>query len=1573
MLIPRITIFFLLSIFTISFSNDFLSPKPNTSGNVSEKGLVGRKSNGNNLKLHQREIGKSNTSTSNSFLRPNNRRQNTNGVRPLSINSPVRSVSLPNEDQRSASISNAVLNNTDYRTLISSGLAPQIANEESGKLWATFSHDYDDDGDTDMVIYTSTDDGQSWGYWGYIYSNSGGNLSYPDIEALHDRVLWLYVDDNDNSLRVFYLMYDDSNGLDYGTIYPDTPEGYDTINWGSLLSDKFYYDIENTWVYMTFAVWNSETGEGSIYYMMSEDFGMTWSDLTQMWTEPSDLASSTYFSYRPGLAIAYSTAEPTGPADYIWTTWNYQADVWVSKLNVYDNTVTNTLVMESAADSSQYFGSGTISAYYENIALFSQVRWGVPDDDYPEDYPDIAIAFSYDEGSQWGEDYDWYYWESDAIGDWDYGAVPTFSADGGLGFIYATSYQGGNNNWYEKVKFRTNLTGNFLNGWSPYTLVDDTEGELWYGGAVIQNQNFSLIYDGHYDDGSSYIYFDSFEIGQILLGTVSGVVTNAINNNPVQNALVTIAGEFSAYTDALGNYTITDVPPAVIEANFFAQPLEGDAPLDVQLYNSTSTGGSSIRITKDGFSEYYDNGLIISPDEVVYYNASISPLDDNWLRFVLNWDDSPEDLDIHLITESSHIYYANPGSDDEYPFATLDVDVTDGYGPETITITESSPEVYKLYVYNYSQDPSITTSQAVIQAYSYGAPLFTIDVPSAGNGEYWHVADVNGQTGTYTLVDDILTSAPSFDGGGGSHVIEVLLTTDQYPGETSWAITDYFSGQIIESVGDLTASNSDYSWTVEVPTGAYLFTIYDTYGDGICCAYGNGTYSIYGDGNLITTNNNFNSAEASVYISFDNRGSGGSYTASIANYEEPIPFTKGTFLSDAFLSAWPMTDHTLIDEGTFGELAPHLEVKPLGTTNRDLIFSWDFGDGYTSSSESPMHTYTSQGSYTVTLSVTDGANTSIFTRENYITVNSEQQNNPPLVVNNIDDFTLDPGDNSNFNLTNVFSDPDGDVLAYNVQNNNPGVVNASISGVTLYVFTTGDGTSQITVTASDPSGASVSDIFNVTVNAGNSDPIVINPIPDVNILVGESLSLNLNSSQVFIDPDGDVLSYSVISSNPGIVTADINGGDLEIDAVEVGVADLVVSANDGNGGTVSTQFSATVSVPGTGSSPPVLSDFPTILLNEDGSSDPLDLDDYVSDSDTQLWDLFWFASVTNSPNLIVQINPTTHTLTVTGLNDWNGQTSFSILVSDGENLALGIIDVTVSPVNDVPTINPISGIVFMEDESTVLPYSEYITDVDDSNLEVTVGGATNTSVSVSNDLLYFSSAQDWFGQESVVMFVSDGESTASTEFTIVVVPVNDPPVASALVSPVNGQSLSSSNIEFVWLAAEDVDPNDQLTYKIHIATDEGVTNVIDQADVNDLSVQIQMTSIGTYYWNVEVTDLEGETASSEVRSFTLDALSSNENINIPTEYALEQNYPNPFNPNTRIAYSIPSGAFVNLTIYDLVGNKIKVLVNEYATPGNYKVNWDASNINNGKVSAGVYVYMLKTGEFVQARKMILLK
>jgi len=95
--------------------------------------------------------------------------------------------------------------------------------------------------------------------------------------------------------------------------------------------------------------------------------------------------------------------------------------------------------------------------------------------------------------------------------------------------------------------------------------------------------------------------------------------------------------------------------------------------------------------------------------------------------------------------------------------------------------------------------------------------------------------------------------------------------------------------------------------------------------------------------------------------------------------------------------------------------------------------------------------------------------------------------------------------------------------------------------------------------------------------------------------------------------------------------------------------------------------------------------------------------------------------------------------------------------------------------------------------------------------------------------------------------------------------------------------------------------------------------------------------------------------------------------NLAESFLLKQNYPNPFNPTTTITYEIPKASEVNLTIYNTLGQKIRTLINRKQNAGKHEVIWDGKDEIGNEVASGIYLYQLRAGDFVQTRKMILMR
>ena len=110
--------------------------------------------------------------------------------------------------------------------------------------------------------------------------------------------------------------------------------------------------------------------------------------------------------------------------------------------------------------------------------------------------------------------------------------------------------------------------------------------------------------------------------------------------------------------------------------------------------------------------------------------------------------------------------------------------------------------------------------------------------------------------------------------------------------------------------------------------------------------------------------------------------------------------------------------------------------------------------------------------------------------------------------------------------------------------------------------------------------------------------------------------------------------------------------------------------------------------------------------------------------------------------------------------------------------------------------------------------------------------------------------------------------------------------------------------------------------------------------------------------------------------FTPEVITGVENdlLNVPSDYTLYQNYPNPFNPSTTIKYSIPEAANVKLTVFNVLGEVVTELVNEFKSSGSYSLSWNPQST----LSSGVYLYKIQAvgsngKEFVETKKMVFLK
>lgn len=259
------------------------------------------------------------------------------------------------------------------------------------------------------------------------------------------------------------------------------------------------------------------------------------------------------------------------------------------------------------------------------------------------------------------------------------------------------------------------------------------------------------------------------------------------------------------------------------------------------------------------------------------------------------------------------------------------------------------------------------------------------------------------------------------------------------------------------------------------------------------------------------------------------------------------------------------------------------------------------------------------------------------------------------------------------------------------------------------------------------------------------------------------------------------------------------------------------------------------------------------------------------------------------------------------------------------------------------------------------------TELFNANVETVV---TTTTTADVNDPLTAGSTYWWYVELSY-----DGDSgpwvNASTTWKFTV-----DPGASAVMplvgSPARGVTIGTNSPTLSWYLP--TQSQSALSYEVELSTNPDFSNATKYDNIAQLNSQVTDLTEGEYYWRVR-SKTSGSTSSySNTGNFKIGSVTSVEGEEeLPLSYSIEQNYPNPFNPTTTINYSLPEANFVTIKIYNMLGQEVKTLLSEEVKAGRHNVNWNGENNYGSKVSSGTYVYRITAGEFVQAKKMILLK
>jgi hypothetical protein len=310
-----------------------------------------------------------------------------------------------------------------------------------------------------------------------------------------------------------------------------------------------------------------------------------------------------------------------------------------------------------------------------------------------------------------------------------------------------------------------------------------------------------------------------------------------------------------------------------------------------------------------------------------------------------------------------------------------------------------------------------------------------------------------------------------------------------------------------------------------------------------------------------------------------------------------------------------------------------------------------------------------------------------------------------------------------------------------------------------------------------------------------------------------------------------------------------------------------------------------------------------------------------------------------------------------------------------------------------PVLSSISDVTIGEDSTTIVFASA--TDADNDPLTYSATADTSAiSFQVSNDTVTVKPLINWNGSSVVTVAVTDGYTSVEQSFTLTVTAAPDPPGAFAWTDPSTENdsimvtsSNGSDNFSIGW--ENSVDPDgDAVTYKLAIShPPHAVPTIMTQSFSGTFRSfsfaefiglwpsSLQMINRLNYKFDVYAYSGNDSTAITGTRQLFVERSGdlNTESIGIPNSFVLHPNYPNPFNPETQIRFEMPYAGNVDLSIYNLLGMKVRTLYSGQKSAGVFAFKWDGKNDNNQSVSGGVYIYKLQSGQQMQIRKMILLK
>jgi hypothetical protein len=499
-------------------------------------------------------------------------------------------------------------------------------------------------------------------------------------------------------------------------------------------------------------------------------------------------------------------------------------------------------------------------------------------------------------------------------------------------------------------------------------------------------------------------------------------------------------------------------------------------------------------------------------------------------------------------------------------------------------------------------------------------------------------------------------------------------------------------------------------------------------------------------------------------------------------------------------------------------------------------------------SGTPTNAAAIAGAHSITITANDGQGGSTSTT---FTITVNNTNDIPKVATPISDQAATEDSPFSLNVSSNFSDIDpGDSLTFTATGlpngltiSNAGLISGSPTNAAV-------GTHNITVTATDQSGKTISDTFVITV-ANTNDAPTASTIPNQTATEDSFFSVNVKS--YFTDVDGDTLSFTAVGLPDGmsISSAGVISGTPTNTAAIANAHTVTVTASDGKGGTVNTNFTFTVN--NTNDVPTVANPIADQTATEDT---PFTLNVSSNFSDIDPSDSLTFTAtglpsgLTISNAGVISGTPTnaavgTHNITVT-VTDQSGKT-----VSDTFAIAI-------SNTNDAPTASTVPNQTATEDAFFSINVKPYFTDIDGDTLSFTATGLPD-GMTISNTGIISGSASNAAaiaGAHTVTVTANDSNGgTVNTTFTITVNNTNDAPVVATAIADQNATEDSSFTLN-VSGNFTDIDLGDSLTF-----TATGLPDGLTISSAGVISGTPTNAAVGTRNVTVTATDQSGRSVS----------------------------------------------------------------------------------------------------------------